>query len=66
MVYVVARVNDPYRLTKREGVALRRGTFVKATITGRTQDNIVSLSRIALRGETVSGLCRTASWHFAR
>ena len=51
MVYVVARVNDPYRLTKREGVALRRGTFVKATITGRTQDNIVSLSRTALRGK---------------
>ena len=51
MVYVVARVNDPYRLAKREGVALRRGTFVKATITGRTKDNIVSLSRTALRGK---------------
>ena len=51
MVYVVARVNDPYRLAKREGVVLRRGTFVKATITGRTKDNIVSLSRTALRGK---------------
>ena len=49
MVYVVARVDDPYRLAKREGVALRQGTFVKATITGRTQDNIVSLNRTALR-----------------
>ena len=51
MVYVVARVDDPYRLAKRDGAALRRGTFVKATITGRTQDNIVSLSRTALRGK---------------
>ncbi|MGB0548270.1 MAG: efflux RND transporter periplasmic adaptor subunit [Limisphaerales bacterium] len=46
MVYVVTRVDDPYRLA-----ALRRGTFVKATITGRTQDNIVSLARTALRGK---------------
>ncbi|MBR18553.1 MAG: hypothetical protein CMA64_00135 [Euryarchaeota archaeon] len=51
MVYVVARVDDPYRLAKRTGAALRRGTFVKATITGRTQDNIVSLARTALRGK---------------
>ena len=51
MVYVVTRVDDPYRLAKRTGAALRRGTFVKATITGRTQDNIVSLARTALRGK---------------
>ena len=51
MVYVVARVDDPYRLAKRNGAALRRGTFVKATITGRTQDNIVTLARTALRGK---------------
>ena len=38
-------------MAKRTGAALRRGTFVKATITGRTQDNIVSLARTALRGK---------------
>ncbi len=53
MVYVVARVEDPYRLAKRNGAALRRGTFVKATITGRKQENVVSLERTALRGKDV-------------
>ena len=48
MVYVVARVNDPYRLTKREGVALRRGTFVKPR-SGRTGQLVCC--RIALRGK---------------
>jgi len=51
MVYVVARVDDPYRLAKQDGPTLRRGTFVKATITGRTQENVVSLERTALRGK---------------
>ena len=63
MVYVVAR-GHLYRLTKREGVALRRGMFVKATITGRTQDNIVSSAASRCAARTVSGLCRMASWHF--
>jgi RND family efflux transporter MFP subunit len=51
MVYVVAKVDDPYRLAKRDAAPLRRGTFVKATITGRTQDNVVTIARTALRGK---------------
>ena len=53
MAYVVAQVEDPYRLAKRYGAALRRGTFVKATITGRKQENVVALERTALRGKDV-------------
>jgi len=52
MVYVVVKVDDPYCLAKKEGAPLRRGTFVKATITGRTEDNIVSLNRTTLRGKS--------------
>ena len=51
MVYVVAKVDDPYRLAKRDAAPLRRGTFVKATITGRTQENVVTIARTALRGK---------------
>ena len=51
MVYVVARVDDPYRLAKRDGAALRRGTFVRANIEGRTVENSVVLPRQALRGK---------------
>lgn len=51
MVYVVAKVDDPYRFAKRDAAPLRRGTFVKATITGRTQENVVTIARTALRGK---------------
>ena len=51
MVYVIARVEDPYRLAKRYGAALRLGTFVRANIEGRTVENSVVLPRQALRGK---------------
>ncbi len=51
MVYVVARVDDPYSLNNINGTPLRRGTFVKATIDGRTAKKISVLPRTALRGK---------------
>jgi RND family efflux transporter MFP subunit len=51
MVYVVAQVADPYGLVKRTGRPLRSGTFVQASIEGRTQENAVVLPRQALRGK---------------
>ena len=50
MVYVVAQVVDPYGLVKRDGAPLRSGTFVRASIEGRTQENVIVLPRHALRG----------------
>ncbi len=50
MVYVVAQVVDPYGLAKRDGAPLRSGTFVRASIEGRTQENVIVLPRHALRG----------------
>jgi len=49
MVYVVAQVVDPYGLAKRDGAPLRSGTFVRASIEGRTQENVIVLPRHALR-----------------
>ena len=51
MVYVVAQVIDPYGLAKRDGAPLRSGTFVRASIEGRTQENVIVLPRQALRGK---------------
>ena len=51
MVYVVAQVVDPYGLAKRDGAPLRSGTFVRASIGGRTQENVIVLPRHALRGK---------------
>jgi len=51
MVYVVAQVVDPYGLAKRDGAPLRSGTFVRASIEGRTQENVIVLPRHALRGK---------------
>ena len=50
MVYVVAQVVDPYGLAKRDGAPLRSGTFVRASIEGQTQENVIVLPRHALRG----------------
>ena len=50
MVYVVAQVVDPYGLAKRDGAPLRSGTFVRASIEGRSQENVIVLPRHALRG----------------
>lgn len=51
MIYVVAKVDDPYLLAKNKGNLLRRGTFLKAIIHGRTEKGIISLPRTALRGK---------------
>ena len=57
MVYVIARVEDPYRLAKRYGAALRLGTFVRANIEGRTVENSSSLCRAKRCAERIaSGL----------
>ena len=51
MVYVVAKVDDPYSLKNNNNTPLRRGTFLKATINGRTGKKIIAIPRTALRGK---------------
>ena len=51
MVYVVAQVTDPYGLASGTPSPLRSGTFVRASIKGRTQENVIVLPRQALRGK---------------
>ena len=51
MVYVVAEVADPYGLANGNAAPLRSGTFLNATITGRTENGIFTLQRSALRGK---------------
>jgi len=51
MVYVVAQVADPYGLANGNAAPLRSGTFLNATITGRTENGIFTLQRSALRGK---------------
>lgn len=50
MLYVVARVEDPYgRLAPERGVPLAVGLFVDAEIEGRTLHDVVRIPREALR-----------------
>jgi hypothetical protein len=49
VTYVVARVNDPYRLHS-DGPALPVGTFVSAEIQGTVAENIVRVPRSVVRG----------------
>ena len=51
MVYVVAKVDDPYSLKNNNKTLLRRGTFLKATINGRIAKKIITIPRTALRGK---------------
>jgi len=51
MVYLVAQVTDPYGLASGNPKPLRSGTFVRASIEGRTQENVIVLPRQALRGK---------------
>ena len=51
MVYVVAKVDDPYSLKSNNKAPLRRGTFLKAAINGRTAKKIIAIPRTALRGK---------------
>jgi RND family efflux transporter MFP subunit len=48
MTYAVARVVDPYSL-HRNGPALPFGTFVEATIQGRSTEGIIRVPRSAIR-----------------
>ena len=50
MVYVVAQITDPYGLANDTVAPLRSGMFVRASIEGRTQENVIVLPRHALRG----------------
>ena len=49
VLYVVARVEDPYALAHPERHPLRIGTFVNANIQGRAIENLVVLPRHILR-----------------
>jgi len=49
VTYVVARVDDPYRLHS-DGPALPVGTFVSAEIQGTVAENIVRVPRSVVRG----------------
>ena len=51
VLYLVAQVVDPYnRVEKKWPSPLRMGTFVEASITGRTAQDIIKLPRSVLRG----------------
>jgi RND family efflux transporter MFP subunit len=52
VTYAVAKVADPYKLhdDSRTETPLPMGTFVRATIGGKTADNVVRVPRTALRG----------------
>jgi RND family efflux transporter MFP subunit len=49
VTYAVARVEDPYRL-RSEGAPLPVGSFVSASIDGRSTDGLLRVPRYALRG----------------
>jgi len=49
VTYAVARVDDPYRL-HQAGVSLPIGTFVGASIAGRTVANVIRVPRSTIRG----------------
>jgi RND family efflux transporter MFP subunit len=51
LVYLVARVDDPYGLrTGGAAVPLSVGLFVRAVVSGRTFDKVIRLPREAMRG----------------
>ena len=52
VIYVVAQINDPYHIlnTDTKNSPLPFGTFVKATIEGKTFLNVIKIPRTALRG----------------
>ena len=49
VTYAVARVDDPYRL-HQTGVPLPVGTFVGASIAGKTVANVIQVPRSTIRG----------------
>lgn len=54
VLYVVAQVNDPYRLMSERGEPLRVGTFVTAEIAGRAGGDLFPVPRHALsQGDTL-------------
>ncbi|WP_256261093.1 efflux RND transporter periplasmic adaptor subunit [Shewanella sp. NIFS-20-20] len=56
MVYLVAEVADPYQRghDNPQGVPLKFGTFVNASITGRQVTGIVKLPRHLLKNQTIA------------
>jgi len=52
VTYAVVRVDDPYQLASDDGAVspLPMGTFVAATIAGKTVQNVLRVPRSALRG----------------
>lgn len=50
MHYLVARVDDPYGLEQSQTWPLKAGSFVYATLQGRTLDNLFRIPRSALYG----------------
>ena len=49
VLYLVARIDDPYAVTDTDAKALRMGTFVNAKIEGREIPDLVALPRHILR-----------------
>lgn len=49
VLFAVAQITDPYGITTQRDHPLRIGTFVDASIEGRTIDNLVALPRYLLR-----------------
>jgi len=49
VLYVVARITDPYAISDPDKQPLRIGTFVNANIQGKTQSGLVALPRYILR-----------------
>lgn len=50
MVYLIARLSDPYNLTNKHAAPLQFGRFVQANIQGVSQDNLIALPRNTVRG----------------
>ncbi|MEO0364782.1 MAG: efflux RND transporter periplasmic adaptor subunit [Pseudomonadota bacterium] len=50
MVFAVASIADPYRMTDEAEVPLPAGTFVDAAIEGVTLDSVVKIPRTLIRG----------------
>jgi hypothetical protein len=49
--YVIAQIDDPYAiLTENTQAELRIGSFVNATITGKTVDDVLAIPRSAVHG----------------
>ncbi|WP_448212928.1 efflux RND transporter periplasmic adaptor subunit [Colwellia sp. MEBiC06753] len=48
--YVVAKIDDPYRINSQRQDEIRVGTFVNAQIIGRSIDHVTAIPRLAVHG----------------